>query len=202
MVRARLLVMGLTLGCWLSTGCSSMSNTEKGVGVGGLLGAGVGSAIGAAHGDTGTGAVVGGLLGAGIGGLAGADEDARERADIRRTAAEAQATPSPVGLTDVVQLTQRGVSDVVIVNQIRQSRSTYRLSSADIEMLKANHVSDRVIIEMQNSQSRIGSLPPKTVIVRETAPTTVIYDHGPDWCGPVYVAPPRPRFGVHVDSHH
>ncbi len=204
MVRTRLLILVVALGSWLSTGCSTMSNTEKGLGLGGAIGAGVGTAIGAATGDAGTGAIAGGLIGAGVGGLAGADADAREReqADIRRVAAEQhQLTQGQVGLTDVVQLTQRGVSDDVIVNQIRNTRSTYRLSSADIEMLKANHVSDRVIIEMQNSQSRLGSLPPKTVIVRETAPTTVIYDHGPYWARPVYVAPPPPvSLGVHWHS--
>jgi predicted small secreted protein len=203
MVRTRLLVVVVALGSWLSTGCSNMSNTEKGVGLGGLIGAGVGTAVGAATGDTGTGAVVGGLLGAGVGGLAGADADdrERERADIRRAAAEAQATPGPVGLTDVVQLTQRGVSDDVIVNHIRTSRATYRLSTADIEMLKANHVSDRVINEMMNSQSRIGPPPPRTVIVHETAPTTVIYERGPYWGRPVYVAPPPPvGVGFHFHS--
>ena len=206
MVRTRLLIIVVALGSWLSTGCSSMSNTEKGVGLGGLIGAGVGTAVGAATGDTGTGAVVGGLLGAGVGGLAGADADARDReqADIRRAAAEAQATPGPVGLTDVVQLTQRGVSDDVIINHIRQSRSTYRLSTQDILMLQENKVSDRVINEMNTSLTRIGlSQPPRTVIVRETAPTTVIYERGPYWGHPVYVAPPPPvGVGFHFHSRH
>ncbi len=203
MVWTRVLVIVAAVGSCFATGCSNMSNTEKGVGLGGLIGAGVGTAVGAASGDTGTGAVVGGLLGAGVGGLAGADADAREkeRADIRRAAAEAQAVPPPVGLTDVVQLTQIGTSDEVIINQIRQSRATYRLSTADIAMLKENHVSDRVINEMINSQSRLGPPPPKTVIVHETAPTTVIYERGPYWGRPVYVAPPPPPIGVGFHFH-
>ena len=41
------LIAGVTAG---STGCSTMSNTEKGVGLGGLVGAGLGTAVGAATG--------------------------------------------------------------------------------------------------------------------------------------------------------
>jgi hypothetical protein len=202
MARMRVLVLVVAAGCALSTGCSSMSNTEKGMGLGGLIGAGVGTAVGAASGNTGTGAAVGGLIGAGVGGLAGADADARqqERADIRRVEAEAhaQATAQQVGMTDVIQLTQQGVSDELIVNQIRNSRSTFRLSAQDIVTLRDNKVSDRVISEMQHTQSRLGyaAPPPRTVVVRETAPTTVIYERGPYWGRPVYVAPHPPPIGV------
>ena len=41
-----------------------------------------------------------------------------------------------------------GYTDDVIINQIRTTGSTFRLSAADIEWLKANGVSDAVIFEI------------------------------------------------------
>src|SRR5262245_42917254 len=95
---SRILPLLLAAGSVSATGCSTMSNTEKGVGIGGLLGAGVGTAVGAATGNPKTGAVVGGLLGAGVGGAVGADQDRqdKERAEVRQAVAAAnQPAPEP-----------------------------------------------------------------------------------------------------------
>ena len=91
MLRTVALAIAVLLFAFASTGCSTLSNTEKGVGLGGLIGAGVGTAVGAASGDPRTGAVVGGLLGAGAGGLIGNDIDQEEK----HRAADDAASGSP-----------------------------------------------------------------------------------------------------------
>src|SRR5256885_13074115 len=85
------LLVGLVLASAAGGGCSTMSNTEKGVGLGGLLGAGVGTGIGALTHNPKTGAVVGGLAGAGIGGLVGNDMDRKD--PHQRAVVQAQAKP-------------------------------------------------------------------------------------------------------------
>ncbi|MDB5312170.1 MAG: hypothetical protein JWO38_6372 [Gemmataceae bacterium] len=59
--------------------------------------------------------------------------------------------PQKLSLADVVELTRTKASDEVIVNQIRNTESTFKLSVADIKYLKANGVSDDVIVEMQGT---------------------------------------------------
>lgn len=190
----------------LSTGCSSMSNTATGGLAGGALGAGVGTLVGAATGNPKTGAVVGGLMGAGVGTAMGADADRQERAEIRRTQAEvaqAQATaqPAPLSMDDVVNMSrpnpQTGakVSDDVLVDYIRTSRTRFDLTPADIRYLTDSGVSDRVVREMMNTKtSRVAITPPppRTVVVQE--PPVVVYER-PWYPRPVYVAPPPVGFG-------
>lgn len=181
---SRILVVLAAAAAASTTGCSTMSNTEKGVGLGGLVGAGLGTAVGAATGNPRTGAVVGGLLGAGVGGAVGADADREERKDARdaavaQAAAQAQANP-PLGMMDVVKLSQNGTDPDVIIGQIRNTRSTFALSNSDIEYLTQCNVSPRVIRAMQDAR-------PGAVVVARPRPT-VVYEQPPV----VYVAPPPP----------
>jgi outer membrane lipoprotein SlyB len=194
MLLKRLFVCGglLALVCG-STGCSAFSNTAQGAGVGGLLGAGAGAAIGSASGHAGKGAAIGGLLGAGAGGLIGNDIDQQEKrqrnAELAATRAElanAQARPTqaPLGMTDIIRMTQQNLGEAVIIEQIRSTHSTFTLSNQDIEWLKQNGVCDGVILEMQ--RSRPG--PVATQVIRQP----VIYAEP----APVYIyrpyCPPPP----------
>src|SRR5947199_5304083 len=94
----------------LVSGCESMSNTEKGVGAGGLIGAGTGALIGKATGHTGAGALIGAGVGAVSGGLVGAAVDESEK-NKQAAIAAAQQARGPLGVTDVVQLAQQHISD-------------------------------------------------------------------------------------------
>ena len=174
-----------------SGGCSTMSNTEKGVGLGGLVGAGLGTAVGAATGNPKTGAVVGGLLGAGVGGTIGNDQDRKEedKRDIRQATAVANAQAAQrMGLTDVVAMALAGHDEQVIINQIRNTGSTFQLSPGDLDYLKQNNVSPRVIVEMQNAKAQPVLVRPARPVVLREGPT-VIYESPP----PVYVYGPRPH---------
>jgi hypothetical protein len=167
----------------LTCGCESMTNTEKGVGAGGVIGAGTGALIGNATGHTGAGALIGAGVGALSGGLIGhAVDESEKKTDAKIAAASAQAQ-GPLGLTDVAAMAQQHISDAVIISQIRTTRSVFHLSPSDIEWLKANGVSDAVVIEMQSTAYRV----PRRVY--SAAP---VYQ-------PVYVVePPPPPVSVGV----
>jgi hypothetical protein len=188
----RLLVVLAAAGSLLTTGCSTMDNTEKGVGLGGLIGAGAGTAIGAATGSPKTGAVVGGLLGAGVGGAIGADADREEQKEVRQAqaaAAAANARPQ-LGMTDVVRMTQQGVDPNVIINQLRNTGSTFNLSNGDVEYLTQCNVNPQVIATMQ--AARPGTvIRGRPVIVQDPPPVVEVVR-------PVYVAPaPVVGFGYY-----
>lgn len=210
---------GLMLLAILTGGCAGMSNTAKGIGVGGGLGAGAGAAVAAlTGGDVGTGAAIGAGLGGVSGGLIGNDLDQQEhhqmqnrviQAEAREAAAHAQAQAlqsPPLNVGDVVALSQQGLSDDVIINQIRSTGSTYELTTADLQWLQQSRVSDRVIVEMQNRRPGIRPAvirqepvviqhAPAPVVIRRPAPVYVI-DH--------HYAPPPPalHFGFGFHRHH
>ncbi len=180
-----------------NTGCSTMSNTEKGAGLGGALGAGAGALIGSVSGNPKTGAVIGGLLGAGAGGIIGNDvdrQDARDATARHDFANQQYAAAQPSRLTEVVELVKQGQGEQVILNHIRANRMSFALSVSDLDYLKSNGVPDRVIAEMQTGGSppplvRVSPPPPRTVVVREEV-VVPVYD--PCW-GPPPVFYPRHR---------
>jgi uncharacterized protein YcfJ len=197
-MNGRFLTVAATLAVLpFGAGCSTMSHTAEGAGVGGAIGAGTGALIGkATNGKAGQGALVGGLIGAGVGGLIGNEKDQQEKreaqARVQQAEAQAQAAATQMGIADVIQWAKDGRSDDVIINQIRTTGSTYQLSGEDVRLLSANGVSDRVIMEMQN---RRPDLYPRRRLV-PVQPVPVIYGPPP----PVIVAPPPPpgfAVGVH-----
>jgi len=179
-------ILGLLSGVLFTTGCSSMSQTEAGAVGGGLLGAGAGALIGSATGHTGAGAAIGAGVGALAGGVTGnavEESEKRTQAQIQAAAAaQAQARP-PLGLVDVVTMSQQHISDSVIITQIRTTGSVYRLTPTDINWLKENGVSDGVIIEMQATASRV---PPAVTVVRPVRPVYVYEEPPPIGVGFTY----------------
>ena len=172
-----------------AAGCAHMTPTERGMGVGGLIGAGTGALVGNAVGKTGAGALVGAGVGALTGGLMGnAVEQAEHRAEVRAAnAAAAQAPPrGPLGMMDVVSMSQSGVSDPVIISQIRTTGSVFHLSSNDTIYLEQQGVSDPVITEMLATANRY---PPRRIYTPVPVYPAPVYQ-------PVYVVPPPPPVGV------
>ncbi|VTU01955.1 Hypothetical conserved protein OS=uncultured planctomycete GN=HGMM_F11F07C25 PE=4 SV=1: Gly-zipper_Omp [Gemmataceae bacterium] len=164
-----------------STGCSTMNNTEKGAVAGGAIGTGVGLLAGAATGNPRTGAAVGGLLGGGIGAVAGNEQDRKDeraREVIQAQAVAGASAQQRMGLTDVIHMAQQGHDDQVIINQIRATGSTFQLTASDLDFLKNNSVSARVIAEMQTARAA------PAVVVRPGP--AVVYER------PYYYAPPPP----------
>ena len=69
------------------------------------------------------------------------------------TAPQSAAQGQPLGLADIKMLAKNGVSDEVILSQIRNSHTVYRMSAAEIIDLKDSGVSQRVIDFMINTPS-------------------------------------------------
>ena len=172
--------VGILLPVLLTTGCSSLSNTEGGALAGGALGAGTGALIGKATGHTGAGALIGAGVGAVSGGLVGNAIDKSEEKTAAMVAAANNPPRGPLGITDVAQLAQAHVSDQVIIDQIRTTGSVFHLSSTDTIWLKQNGVSDPVVQEMLATANRY----PRRV-----------YSPAP---APVYVVEPPPPVAVGV----
>ena len=155
----------------LQTGCSTMNHTERGALGGGAVGAGVGALISNATGNTGAGAAIGGLGGALLGGAIGNDADKRDQevADLKQAQAEqAYRDDQPTRIGEIIDLTNSGTDEAVILNHMRNNRMTFRLSADDIKLLNANKVSPRVIAAMQSSGDPVVvTRPPRPVVVRE-----------------------------------
>ena len=152
-----------------------------------------------------TGALVGGkknweggaLIGAGIGALTGrAIGNSRDTADAQQVAigssvaaqATAQAQATAVTNYDLVQMSNAGLSDDVIISTIRSRGGRFDMSPSGLISLKQSGVSDRVVMAAQqtpgsnvatpiNPQPTIQIAQPPAVYVR---PAPVIhYYHGP-----------------------
>src|SRR5262245_37884352 len=85
----------------MSSGCASMTTTEKGLLGGGLLGGTAGAIIGSATGNTAAGAAIGTGLGAVAGGVTGNSIEESENRSKAAIAAAQPGRPAPLGLTDV-----------------------------------------------------------------------------------------------------
>ena len=135
--------------CLATMGCQSVGPHQY---RGGLIGGGAGSLIGAAIGATDgkplEGAAIGGAIGSTIGSLEGRQVDQENMAYQR--AVNAQATH----IDQVVQMTRSGLSEEVIINQIRSTGIAARPSHEQLIYLKNSGVSDRVISAMQGAGSR------------------------------------------------
>lgn len=189
-----------------ASGCAS--HADRGAAIGGLGGAGVGALIGEASGHGAEGA----LLGAAVGALGGAaigtsvdQQEARRNAEIQ--ARLGRQLSGAVGPTDVIQMTQAGLSEELITTHIASNGVQQRLQAGDLIALKNQGVSDRVINAMQTAPLAGGVQPAGAVVAQPVyaqpvyaAPAPVIvaeHYYGP----PVWIPPPR-RHWHHHHHHH
>ena len=81
----------------------------------------------------------------------------------------------PLGVEDIKALAKAGLNDDLIVSQIRNSGTVYRLTAADIILLKNSGVSEKVIDYMINTPNTV--MPPSNASVQQT----VVVDPGPTY---------------------
>ena len=93
---------------------------------------------------------------------------------------------TPLGIEDVKAMAKAGLSDDLIISQIRSSATVYHLGTADIILLKNSGVSEKVIDYMINTPST--ATPPAAGV------TTVVVDPGPA-CVVAPVVYPYPYWG-------
>jgi outer membrane lipoprotein SlyB len=196
------------------TGCETPEGypdrTATGALAGGAVGAVSGAVIGGPH--AGEGALIGGAVGAVTGGLIGHSLDQEEQARLRAQAPQTYVRVDqgqPLVPADVKALTRAGVSDEVIINQIRSTHTTYHLSAADIIDLHAAGVSEKVINFMINTPATAAPLspiptappppsPPRETVVVAPGPGYVwiggdwVWRGGWVWGGGYWAWPPHP----------
>jgi hypothetical protein len=176
------------------TGCENPNGTVNHTGSGALIGAGGGAALGAILGGrhAGEGALIGGALGAATGAIVGnaidQDQAARLRAQAPQTYERIEQA-QPLYPQDIKSMVAAGVTDDVIISQIKSTRSIYHLSAADIIDLHNAGVSSRVVDFMINTPNTAGAAQPQEVVVNAAPPPpqqeTIVVAPGPGyvWVG-------------------
>ena len=135
-------------------GCANMNNTEKGAALGGAGGAGLGAIIGHQVGHKGAGALIGGATGALLGGSMGKAKDNEEERDMyAQHAAHAEATRNfernAMNNYDVIKLSQNGMSDRIIINEIKRRGGRFDMSTDGLIRLREGGVSKHILETMQ-----------------------------------------------------
>jgi len=178
-----------TVGCMSPTGRPDY--TASGALAGGATGAIAGSL---AHGR-GPAPLIGAAVGAVVGGLIGHGMDQAQEAQLRAQAPltlQRVEQSQPLTVADIKALARAGVSDDLIISQIRNSRTIYHFSTAGIVDLKNAGVSERVIDFMLNTPTQVQSATVAGVVgVPAPAPIVepVLVAPGPDylWVGGAWV---------------
>lgn len=132
-------------------GCESTGeNTKRGAIGGGLVGSIAGGAIGYQTGHP----LAGAAIGAGVGALTGAVIG--DRIDTRKAREKEQIMTSgeKLGISDVVVLAKSGMTDDAIIAKIAETGSVYNLSVEEIEALRKEGVSTRVINYMMSTKKQ------------------------------------------------
>jgi uncharacterized protein YcfJ len=140
------IVCVLIAGC-IAAGCeTNQTRIGEGAGMGGLLGAAAGGIIGHQSDNGVTGALVGGAVGAAGGALIGSQ---MEKPNRTTTSTTSTTKVRKVTVQQVVDWTKDGLSSDQIIASIQSTHSTYALTTEDIDYLRRNGVSQRVIESMQ-----------------------------------------------------
>jgi len=164
-----------------------MSNTQSAGMVGGGLGALTGAVIGSQSGHAPGGALIGAAVGAVAGGAMGHAEDHRQanEAAIMQAAYEQQSRNALTNF-DLVRMAQSGIGDDVMISSIQTRGGRFDLGTEALITLKANGVSERVIVAMQQA---VQGRPPAIV-----GPAPVMVPGPPVIVEPVpvFVGPPPP----------
>ncbi|MCM8819201.1 MAG: glycine zipper domain-containing protein [Candidatus Omnitrophica bacterium] len=128
-------------------GCqTTKTRAVEGSVIGGVLGAGAGYAIGQAthHGAEGAG------IGAAIGAISGAIIGSQiEKPQSNPSTTQYTYNPNRMTIQQIVELTKQGVDENVIIDRIHLTNSKFNLTPEDIEYLRKEGVSARVIAQMQ-----------------------------------------------------
>ncbi len=160
------------------TGCMSPQGrpdyTASGALAGGATGAIIGSASAGRH--SGSAGLVGAAVGAVVGGIIGHGMDQAQEAQLRAQSPQTIQRieqSQPLAVADIISMVKAGVSDDLVISQIRYSRTVYHLRSGEIIELKNTGVSEKIIDFMINTPNEMrstevvgvaGSPPPQPIV--------------------------------------
>lgn len=132
----------------LSAGCqNTKTNAVEGAVIGGVVGAGAGGIIGHQSHHGGEGAGIGLAVGALTGAIIGSQIEKPGQAN--QPAAGQTVNPNQMTTQQIIDLTKQGANEDVIIDKIRLSNSKFTLGLEDINNLKQQGVSQKVINAMQ-----------------------------------------------------
>jgi len=178
------LTLTVAASAMLLTGCESPNGTPDNTASGALMGGAIGAISGAAIGgprNGGAGALIGAAAGALAGGAIGHSADLQQQERLRAQAPQTYVRVEqgqPLSVPDIKALSEAKMSDDIIISQIRNSHTIFRLSTPDIIDLHNAGVSENVINFMINTPSLVGN-------TSDTAPASQTTTY-------VTVAPPPP----------
>jgi len=160
------------------TGCMSPQGrpdyTASGALAGGATGAIIGSASAGRH--SGSAGLVGAAVGAVVGGIIGHGMDQAQEAQLRTQSPQTIQRieqSQPLAVADIISMVKAGVSDDLVISQIRYSRTVYHLRSGEIIELKNTGVSEKIIDFMINTPAEMrstevvgvaGNAPPQPIV--------------------------------------
>ncbi|MCU0651527.1 MAG: glycine zipper domain-containing protein [Candidatus Omnitrophica bacterium] len=134
------LILVSCLGC-----AENKTRVAEGAVAGGALGALAGGLL-----KGGTGAAVGAAIGATGGALVGAQIDKKpEQAEAAEVKTASDPNATQMSILQVIELSKQGTPDSVIIDKIKKSNSKFNLSLEDINYLKKQGMSDKVINVMR-----------------------------------------------------
>jgi len=170
------LILSVTGLAVVLSGCVNTDGTQNSTGTGALIGAGSGAFLGAIAGgprNGGAGALIGAAAGALAGGLIGNSMDREQEARLKAQAPQTYdraVQGSPLSLADVKALAKAGISEDVIISQIKSSRTIFRLSAADIIDLRDSGVTDKVVNYLINTPTSVSESQPIRMVVEQAPP--------------------------------
>ncbi len=175
-------------------GCTSPSGRTDYTASGALAGGATGAIVGSTARQPGA-PLVGAAVGAVVGGLIGHGMDQEQEAQLRAQAPltlQRVEQSQPLTVVDVKALVKAGISDDLVISQIRNSRTVYHLTTADIIDLKNSGVSEKVIDFMINTPTQVQSAQVAGVVGAAPPPPLVeqvVVAPGPDyvWVGGTWV---------------
>lgn len=138
---------------FVSSGCqNTQTRATEGAVIGGLLGATAGGIIGHQDHHGGEGAAIGLAAGALTGALVGSQVKKPGQAPATQAPASQGAVannPNQIPLGQIVSMSKQGINENVIIDKIQLTNSRYNLSAADLEYVRKEGVSEKVIAAMQ-----------------------------------------------------
>jgi len=184
---------------------SAQTNSQRDAVIGGVAGAIIGGIAGNQNDETPEGIAIGGVAGAIAGHVIGKTKDRnleeryhyqRQTAQIARQQEYQQAVQfqKAISIQDVISLSNSGVSQQLIINQIHNNGVQQEIGVPEILALHQNGVSELVINEMQRAS--VGAPISPTVIARPPAglvkPSPVIVARAPAKNPTIIVQPGKP----------
>lgn len=185
---------GVVLVLLASSAVHAQTETGRGMLGGGAAGAVIGGIIGHQNHETAEGALIGGAVGAIAGGLLGNNRDQQNYRNYQYQQQQAVLYSQGVSFQDVVVMSQNGVSQQVIINQIQTNGVQQRPNVHDIINLHQQGVAEPVINSMQ--QARLATQPYPVV-----PPRPVVYERYYQPQPYIIYHEPQPGFFFHYGHH-